>query len=101
MRNFKVEKNGTIRDDRGMRVGTVDKNYLRDSRGLRIAEISNNFIRDSRGIRIGEVSGTRIRDRLGSTVGDISKIPLDYEMPVSPAMAAAIQHFFIKPILLK
>jgi hypothetical protein len=99
MRNFKIEKNGTIRDDRGMRIGSIDQDYLRNSSGLRIAHIQRDKIYDGNNRSLGEVYSGRIKNSRGSTVGDISKIPLDYEIPVSPAMAAAIMHFFIKPIL--
>ena len=98
MRNFKIERTGVVRDERGMKVGTVQRNTLRDARGSRLAEISGDRIKDSRGLTLGEISGSRIKTRRGNTVMEIDKIPLDYEMPVSPEMAAAIMHFFIKPI---
>lgn len=99
MGTFKVERNGIIRDDRGHRKGEIDKNYLRDERGHRIAEIQGDKIRDSHGHSIGYISGSIIRDSHGHSVGDIKKIPIKFEMPVSPAMAAAIMHFFITPML--
>ena len=74
MRNFKIERTGVVRDERGMKVGTVQRNTLRDARGSRLAEISGDRIKDSRGLTLGEISGSRIKTRRGNTVMEIDKI---------------------------
>ncbi len=100
MTNFKVERNGVVRSDRGVKIGEVKRDILRDGRGYRIATIQGDRIRDARGMLLGQVSGSRVKNARGSTVCDIDDIPLDVQMMIEPAMAAAIMHFFIKPIFI-
>ncbi|MCO5232881.1 MAG: hypothetical protein M9888_03965 [Chitinophagales bacterium] len=70
-----IDKNGTLRDAQGIKIGSFVMNVIRGSNGLKIGSIDDNgTVRGSNGLKIGKIDtdGT-VRGSNGLKIGKVEK----------------------------
>ncbi|MDY6409293.1 MAG: hypothetical protein SPK71_05560 [Prevotella sp.] len=54
----KIESDGTVRNARNMKIGSIDGKTIRDARNMKIGTVDRNgTVRDKSNMKIGSVSG--------------------------------------------
>ena len=83
----KIESDGTVRNARNMKIGSIDGKTIRDARNMKVGTIdSDGTVRDTRNMKIGTV------DRNG-TVRDKSNMKIGSVCGVDPTYAAVLFFF--------